>query len=93
MLFERRTLPVHNISFVSKPRVSLDEWAYLLLGSQKHVTGVAVTNALILTSVPYAALSYLVIILKLFTAVELVHGRIPQSKKIYFHQRVQRGGR
>ena len=69
------------------------EWVYLLLDSKKRVIGVAVTNALILTLVAYTALSYLLIMVKLFIAVELVHERILQSKKVYFHQRVRWGGR
>lgn len=68
------------------------EWIYLLLDSKKHVTGVAVANAWTLTSVAYTVLSYLLITVKWFIAVELVHERILRSKRVYFHQRVRWGG-
>lgn len=60
------------------------EWVCLLLDSKKHVTGVAVTNALILTAAAYAALSCLIIKVKSFIDVELVHERILQSKRFAF---------
>ena len=56
------------------------EWVYLLLDSEKHVTGVAVINASVLTLAAYTALLYQVVMVKLFIDAELAHERILQSK-------------